>query len=95
MIIEYEERVRQCAYQLWEEEGRPVGRAEVHWEKARELVAIEDNQDLATKPVPRTGSIGPYGEPVEAIEAAENAGGFSTRTDQGEEKTFPERRKES
>ena len=31
---------------LWEEEGRPEGRDEVHWEMARELVAIEDDQRL-------------------------------------------------
>ncbi|HZS63152.1 MAG TPA: DUF2934 domain-containing protein [Xanthobacteraceae bacterium] len=93
MIDAHDERVKQRAYQLWEEEGRPDGRAESHWEKARELVAIEDNQDLATRPVPKPDAVGPYGEPIEPIEAAENAGDFPTLTDQGEERTFPERRR--
>lgn len=74
------ERVRQHAYRLWMEEGCPEGRSDVHWEKARELVAIEDNQKLTTKPAPHT-----RGEPIEPIEAVENAGEFPTLTDQGEQ----------
>jgi hypothetical protein len=33
------ERIRQRAYQLWEEEGRPEGRAESHWHRAEAEVA--------------------------------------------------------
>jgi hypothetical protein len=86
----YEDRVRERAYRLWVEEGCPDGRSDIHWDKARELVAIEDNQKLATKPVvaPRTDS----GEPIEPIEAVENAGEFPTLTDQGEEQGAPKRR---
>ena len=39
-----EERIRGRAYQMWENEGRPDGQAETHWEKARILVAIEDDR---------------------------------------------------
>src|SRR3954451_10902925 len=86
----YEDRVRERAYRLWVEEGCPEGRSDIHWDKARELIAIEDNQKLATKPVspPRTDS----GEPIEPIEAVENAGEFPTLTDQGEEQAVPKRR---
>jgi len=72
---DFDERVRQRAYRLWVEEGCPEGRSDVHWDKARELVAIEDNQKLATKPVPRQEARS--GEPVEPIEAVENTGEFS------------------
>ena len=41
---ELERRIRQKAHELWEQEGRPEGRAGVHWEKARVLVAIEDDR---------------------------------------------------
>src|SRR5262249_27705898 len=85
----FEERVRQRAYRLWVEEGCPEGRSDVHWDKARELVAIEDNQKLVTKPVQQERS----GEPVEPVEAVENAGEFPTMTDQGEEQTAPKRRR--
>ena len=47
------ERIRRRAYQIWLEEGRPEGRETVHWDMASELVAIEDSQTMATKPVRR------------------------------------------
>ena len=36
-----EERIRAIAYSIWEEEGRPDGRAETHWLRACELVEAE------------------------------------------------------
>jgi hypothetical protein len=36
-----EERIRAIAYAIWEEEGRPDGRAGEHWRMACELVAAE------------------------------------------------------
>lgn len=30
------EKIRERAYQLWEEEGRPHGREDVHWQRAAE-----------------------------------------------------------
>jgi hypothetical protein len=86
-------RIRRRAYQLWEQEGRPEGRADVHWDQATELVAIEENHRLATEPIPSAAELGPSGEPIEPIEAVENAGEFPTMTDQGEQ-TFPSRRLE-
>src|SRR6185437_14972358 len=35
---EREERIRERAYQLWEEDGAPDGRAEEYWHRARQLV---------------------------------------------------------
>jgi hypothetical protein len=89
---DFEKRVRARAYKLWQEEGCPEGRAEVHWERARELVAIEENIDLTLKPIPRPDELGPYGEPVEPLAPAENTGDTPTMVDQGEEKTIPHRR---
>jgi hypothetical protein len=90
MADDFEERVRARAFHLWQEEGCPEGRADVHWDKAQELVAIEDNYRSTLKPVEKTRP-GPYGEPVEEIEAVENEGEFPTLTDQGEEQTYPSR----
>ena len=93
-MAEVEERVRERARRIWQEEGcrEPLG--ERHFDIARELVAIEDNQKLATKPVPREGATGPSGEPIEPAEAVENLGEFPTITDQGEY-SYPPRRKEN
>jgi hypothetical protein len=87
-----EQRVRQRAYQLWEQEGRPEGRENDHWDKASELVAIEDNYRLATIPVEKSRNVGPTGEPIEPIQAVENVGELPTLTDQGEEQAVPQRR---
>ena len=89
---DWEKRVRERAYKLWQEEGCPEGREDVHWEKARELVAIEDNIDVTLKPIPRPDELGPHGEPVEPLGPAENTGEAPTLVDQGEEATIPHRR---
>jgi Protein of unknown function (DUF2934) len=78
-----DERVKQRAYRLWVEEGCPEGRSDIHWDKARELVAIEENQKLATRPAPRGEQV--TGEPVEPIESVRNAGEFPTLRDQGDQ----------
>src|SRR5262245_12113875 len=88
---DFHDRIQQRAYRLWVEEGCPEGRQELHWDKARELVAIEQNQKQTTKPV--THQQGVAGEPVEPIEAVENAGEFPTLTDQGEQQGMPKRRR--
>lgn len=36
-----EERIRECAYHMWELEGRPEGRAEEYWQRARERIEAE------------------------------------------------------
>ncbi len=87
MDEELEQRIRERAFYLWIEEGQPEGRAEFHWGLARELVAIEDGQKATTRPV----SGEQPGEPIEPIEALENAGEFPTMTDQGEMQ-IPQRR---
>jgi Protein of unknown function (DUF2934) len=38
---EREERIRQKAYQLWEEDGSPDGRADEYWHRAREMLDQE------------------------------------------------------
>ncbi|MBU0724584.1 MAG: DUF2934 domain-containing protein [Alphaproteobacteria bacterium] len=86
-----EQRVREHAYRLWEEEGRPEGQAAAHWEKARELAAIEQNQSTTTRPRP-AGTRAKRSQPVEPLEALENQGDFPGLADQGEESRPPKRR---
>jgi hypothetical protein len=84
-----EQRIREKAYQIWIDEGRPEERADTHWDMATELVAIEENQLLTLKPVQNHSSVSLSGEPVEPLLAVENAGEFPTLTDQGEETAYP------
>lgn len=81
-----ESRIRERAHRLWEEEGRPEGRAESHWFQAKEIVAIEEGRPEMLKPVDAAEA-----PPVEPIEALTNAGEFPTLTDQGEME-IPQRR---
>jgi Protein of unknown function (DUF2934) len=37
-----EDRIRQRAYELWEQEGRPDGRAQQHWDRAAQDLDRED-----------------------------------------------------
>jgi hypothetical protein len=89
---ELNERIRRRAYKLWQEEGCPTGREEVHWDMATELVAIEDNQMLTTSPVEASSETGSSGDPIEPAEVVKNLGEFPTATtDQGEQSYPPQR----
>jgi hypothetical protein len=39
---EYEKRIRELAYQLWEEAGRPDGKSDEFWRRARAQVSAEE-----------------------------------------------------
>jgi hypothetical protein len=82
-----QDRIREVAHRIWREEGCPDGRADAHWQMARDLVAVEEGYNLATEPNPITDptNIGPEGEPVEEAKLQENLGEFPTLTDQGEQ----------
>jgi hypothetical protein len=43
---EEEERIREFAYRIWQEEGFPEGDADRHWEMARQAVAAEKAERL-------------------------------------------------
>jgi hypothetical protein len=36
-----EQRIRECAYLMWEMEGRPEGREDEYWHRARERIEAE------------------------------------------------------
>ncbi|MCA0434321.1 MAG: DUF2934 domain-containing protein [Proteobacteria bacterium] len=73
-----EERKRELAYQFWEEEGRPDGRAEAHWERAclvlmtLEEAGPKDPDWLLRKPAEAAAEPSPAGSEAE-IEAGEDA----------------------
>jgi hypothetical protein len=96
MYQEDQERIRARAHKIWEREGGPEGRAAEHWEMAREEIAIEDNQNLATKPNPLAeGKAFADGtEDVEEITAAEEAmADMPGPSNQGEHEAYPVKRR--
>jgi hypothetical protein len=96
MYQEDQRRIRERAHRIWEREGRPHGRDLQHWEMAREEIAIEDNQNLATEPNPvADGKIYADGtEDAEEITAAEEAmADMPGPSNQGEHEPYPMARK--
>lgn len=87
-----EQRIRERAYHLWEQEGRPHGRDVEYWERARELVGMEESRGAGQLPNPMTHPpVSGLPEGVEEAEIQENLGEFPDRfTDQGEAEQTPE-----
>ena len=48
--VEIEDRKREIAHQIWEDEGRPFGLSEQHWEKACLIVMSLTQEQEAPEP---------------------------------------------
>lgn len=59
-----EERVRARAYEIWEEEGRPHGRDNEHWQRAAHEVRGQSTEPLDTSDVPTAPGIDDLGASV-------------------------------
>jgi Protein of unknown function (DUF2934) len=91
---EREERVRERAYHLWEADGKPHGRDVEYWQRARELIGMEDSAGAGLLPNPQShpGAIRQAG--VAEAEIQENLGEFPDRfADQGEVQQTPKARR--
>ncbi len=92
---EREHRIRDRAYHLWNEEGRPHGRHDEYWERARTLVAMQDSAGAGQLANPEVAGLDPSrSEPVEEAFIQENLGEFPDRlADQGEVDPTPKARR--
>ena len=90
---EREQRVRERAYQLWEADGRPHGHDVEYWERARELVGMQDSAGSGQLAVPDENDPSvAAGQVVEEASIQENLGEFPDRlSDQGEHPQTPSR----
>jgi hypothetical protein len=89
-----EQRVRERAYQLWEADGKPHGRDVEYWQRARELIAMEDNADSGLLPNPQSHPDTIRETGIEEAEIQENLGEFPDRfADQGEVQPVPQKRR--
>jgi hypothetical protein len=87
---EREARIRERAYFLWEADGCPEGRAEEFWERARELIGMEDSRGAGLLPNPATQHEPMPGVTVEEADIQENLGELPDRfTDQGDREQTP------
>lgn len=51
---EHEQRIRERAYHLWEADGKPHGHDVEYWERARELIGMEESAGSGLLPNPQT-----------------------------------------
>lgn len=86
-----EELIRTRAYHLWESEGRPHGRAAEFWERASELVLMEESGNPGQLPNPIAEGRDPRApQGVEELSIQENLGEFPGQmTDQGDAPPIP------
>jgi hypothetical protein len=86
-----DQRIRELAYQLWESDGSPHGSDLEYWERARELIGIEDSRGSAQLPLPKEDDPAVIiGQPVEEAAIQDNLGEFPDRlSDQGEHPSTP------
>ncbi|UEM23878.1 DUF2934 domain-containing protein [Skermanella mucosa] len=74
MSPEQEDRIKQRAYEIWEREGRPEGRGDVHWHMAAQEIRAEDGWvDDAADPAGPTDDLGRQMGSAEASLSTESA----------------------
>ena len=88
---EYQHRISQRAYHLWKSEGELHGHDKEYWERAKELIGMEESAGSGQLPNPMTV---PGNDPsrttiVEESSIQENLGEFPGRTDQGDQQPYP------
>lgn len=89
-----EHRVRERAYQLWEADGKPHGRDVEYWQRARELIAMEDSAGSGMLPNPQSHPESIRETGVEEAEIQENLGELPDRfADQAEVQPTPAKRR--
>lgn len=73
MSADMDKSIRERAYDIWENEGRPEGRSEQHWEQARAELTDQNQSTSATG----------KRKPAEAKPHATKAKRRTTKTDSG------------
>ncbi len=89
-----DQRIRERAYHLWEADGRPHGGDAEYWERARELIGMEDGAGAGLLPNPQAEGRDPMApERVDEASIQENYGEVPGLADQGEDQQAPMARK--
>jgi len=90
----HEQRVRERAYHLWEADGKPFGQDIEYWERARELVGMEESPGSGLVPESEMSPESPRVSGIEEAQLQDNLGEFPGQlTDQGDARHTPEVRR--
>jgi hypothetical protein len=87
-----DQKIRERAYELWQADGSPHGSDIEYWERARELVGMEESSRAGQIPLPDDRDPAAItGQPVEEASIQQNLGEFPDRvTDQGDHPPTPD-----
>ena len=71
-----EKRVREISYVIWEQEGRPEGQADRHWQAAREIVELQDaeRKNVEVEPLGDHPAEAEYVTPLSTLKRAPTSG---------------------
>ena len=89
-----QQHIRERAYHLWEADGHPHGREHDFWERASELIGMEESAHAAELPNPASlpGADPDRTQIIEEASIQDNLGEFPDRfADQGERTLTPAR----
>lgn len=88
-----EEKIRERAYHLWETNGKSIGNDLEYWERARELIGMENSYGAGQLEVLSEGDLRMVnGVRVEEASIQKNLGEFPDRSaDQGERLQSPDK----
>lgn len=91
-----EHRIRDRAYLMWEADGKPHGRDVEYWERARELIGMEESAGSGLLPNPQNEPDSPRQTGIEEADIQDNLGEFPGRlTDQGDIPATPAPKRKS
>ena len=75
---EREQRVRERAYAMWENDGKPHGRDVEYWERARELISREESASSKASETPRKNAGPPQQTPEPDVQQNPRGGSGGT-----------------
>jgi len=75
-----EQRIRERAYEIWENEGRPEGRGDEHWDQARMEYAEARDEQAQTAGSP--GQVSQFGAVSDSNGEPPETGGWAGRGEQ-------------
>jgi hypothetical protein len=58
-MTDWDKRIREIAYYIWENEGRPEGQADRHWRTAEEIVRAQEAEGTNTEGEPPSEYVTP------------------------------------
>lgn len=80
-----EQQIRELAYALWEQEGRPDGKDQEHYHRARQMLADQEQANVVKLPPPPPTSRLAAPPPTPKLKAAPKKAPTRTRSKKSEQ----------